>query len=148
MIYQTLQQKIGESMKAHNEIRTSTLRLLLSALNYEKIDLQHDLTDEEESVVIRREAKKRKEAIEMYKKAGAEDRAEKEATELKILQEYLPPEMGEEEIMKIIDEAFAQIKPAGTGDMGKVIGYVKGKAPGADGGKIAEIVKGKLSKVE
>lgn len=148
MIYQTLQQKIGESMKAHDEIRTSTLRLLLSAMNYEKIDKQHDLTDEEELVVIRREAKKRKEAIEMYEKAGAEDRAEKEATELKILQEYLPPEMGEEEIMKIIDEAFAQIKPASMGDMGKVIGYVKGKAPGADGGKIAEIVKGKLSKVE
>ena len=146
MIYQTLQAKIGESMKAHDEIKTSTLRLLLSAMNYEKIDKQHDLTDEEELVVIRREAKKRKEAIEMYKKAGAEDRAEKEATELKILQEYLPPEVGEEEIMKIIDEAFTQIKPVGLGDMGKVIGYVKGKAPGADGGKIAEIVKGKLSK--
>ena len=145
MIAQTLQQKIGESMKAHNEIRTSTLRLLLSALNYEKIDKQHDLTDEEESVVIRREAKKRKEAIEMYTKANAPDRAAKEAEELKILQEYLPPEMGEEELMKIIDEAFAQIKPAGLGDMGKVIGLVKSKAPGADGGKIAEIVKGKLS---
>jgi hypothetical protein len=148
MIAQTLQQKIGESMKAHNEIRTSTLRLLLSALNYEKIDKQHDLTDEEESVVIRREAKKRKEAIEMYTKANAADRAAKEAEELKILQEYLPPEMGEEELMKTIDEAFTQIKPAGMGDMGKVIGFVKSKAPGADGGKIAEIVKGKLSKVE
>jgi uncharacterized protein len=155
MIYQTLQQKIGESMKAHDEIRTSTLRLLLSALNYEKIDKrslasqgpgkQPDLTDEEELVVIRREAKKRKEAIEMYKKAGAEDRAAKEEAELKILSEYLPPEMGEDEVAKIIDEAFEQIKPAGMGDMGKVIGYVKGKAPGADGGKIAEIVRGRLS---
>jgi uncharacterized protein len=155
MIAQTLQQKIGESMKAHNEIRTSTLRLLLSALNYEKIDKrslasqgpgkQPDLTNEEELVVIRREAKKRKEAIEMYTKANAPDRAAKEAEELKILQEYLPPEMGEEDLMKIIDEAFTQMKPAGMGDMGKVIGFVKSKAPGADGGKIAEIVRGKLS---
>jgi hypothetical protein len=155
MIYQTLQQKIGESMKAHDEIRTSTLRLLLSALNYEKIDKrslasqgpgkQPDLTDEEELVVIRREAKKRKEAIDMYQKAGAEDRAAKEESELKILSEYLPPEMGEDEVAKIIDEAFEQIKPAGMADMGKVIGYVKGKAPGADGGKIAEIVRGRLS---
>lgn len=145
MVAQTLQQKIGESMKAHDEIRTSTLRLLLSALNYEKIDKQHDLTDEEEMVVIRREAKKRKEAIEMYKNAGAEERAAKEEEELKILQEYLPPEVGEEELMKIIDEAFSQIKPSSMADMGKVIGLVKSKALGADGGKIAEIVKGKLS---
>jgi uncharacterized protein len=154
MIAQTLQQKIGESMKAHDEIRTSTLRLLLSAFNYEKIDKrslasqgpgkQYDLTDEEELVVIRREAKKRKEAIDMYKKAGAEDRAAKEETELKILQEYLPPEMGEEELMKIVDEAFAQMKPASMADMGKVIGFVKGKAPNADGGKIAGLVKAKL----
>jgi uncharacterized protein YqeY len=145
MIAQTLQAKIGESMKAHNEIRTSTLRLLLSALNYEKIDKQHDLNDEEELVVIRREAKKRKEAIEMYKKAGAEDRAAKEAEELSILQAYLPPEIGEEELTKLVDEAVAQIKPTGLQDMGKVIGFVKGKAPSADGGKIAEIVRGKLA---
>ena len=144
MIAQTLQAKIGESMKARDEIRTSTLRLLLSALNYEKIDKQHDLTDEEELVVIRREAKKRKEAIEMYKKAGAEDRAAKEETEFKILAEYLPPEMGDEELMKVIDEAFAQMKPASIADMGKVIGFVKGKAPGADGGKIANLVRTKL----
>lgn len=146
MIAQTLQQKIGESMKAHDEIKTSTLRLLLSALNYEKIDKQHDLTDEEELVVIRREAKKRKESAEMYRNAGSEDRAVNEEAELKILQEYLPPEMGEEEIAKIIDEAIAIVKPASIADMGKVIGFVKGKAPGADGGKIAEIVKAKLLK--
>lgn len=144
MIAQTLQAKIGESMKAHDEIRTSTLRLLLSALNYEKIDKQHELNDEEELVVIRREAKKRKEAIEMYKKAGAEDRAAKEAKELEILAEYLPPEMGEEELTKLVDEAVAQIKPAGMQDMGKVIGFVKDKAPNADGGKIAGLVKAKL----
>ena len=155
MIAQTLQKKIGESMKAHDEIRTSTLRLLLSALNYEKIDKQHELNDEEEMVVIRREAKKRKEAIETLRQAqgksttsspeNIKSRLETEETELRILEEYLPPEMDEEELMKIIDEAFSQIKPAGLSDMGKVIGFVKGKAPGADGGKIAEIVKGRLS---
>ncbi|OGM88054.1 hypothetical protein A2573_00935 [Candidatus Woesebacteria bacterium RIFOXYD1_FULL_43_18] len=145
MIAKTLQTKIGEAMKAHDETRTSTLRLLLSAFNYEQINKQHDLTEEEELAVIRREAKKRKEAVEMYKGAGADDRAAKEEAELAILQEYLPPEMGEEELAKIIDEAFTQIKPAGLSDMGKVVGFVKGKAPNADGGKIAEIVKGKLS---
>ncbi|KKT33237.1 MAG: GatB/Yqey domain protein [Candidatus Woesebacteria bacterium GW2011_GWB1_44_11] len=110
MIAKTLQTKIGEAMKAHDETRTSTLRLLLSAFNYEQINKQHDLTEEEELAVIRREAKKRKEAVEMYKGAGADDRATKEEAELAILQEYLPPEMGEEELAKIIDEAFTQRK--------------------------------------
>ena len=144
MIAQTLQQKIGESMKAHNEIRTSTLRLLLSALNYERIDKQHELTDEEEMVVVRREAKKRKEAIDMYKNNNAPDRAAKEEEELKILQEYLPPETSEEDLIKLVDEAVAEVKPQSMADMGKVIGIVKGKAPGADGAKIAEMVKKKL----
>ena len=145
MIAQTLQQKIGEAMKAHDEIKTSTLRLLLSAFNYEKIDKQHDLTDEEELVVIRREAKKRKEAIEMYRGAGAEDRAAKEEAELKILAEYLPPEMSDTDLAKLVEEAIVQVKPTGMGDIGKVIGFVKGKAPNADGWKIAGLVKQKLA---
>lgn len=152
MITQTLQAKIGVAMKAHDEIRVSTLRLLLSALNYEQIDKrslasdgkQHVLTDEEELVVVRREAKKRKEAIEMYKGAGAMDRAGKEETELKILQEYLPPEMSDEDLAKLVEEAVAEVKPLGMADMGKVIGFVKGKAPNADGGKIAQLVRERL----
>jgi uncharacterized protein len=153
MITQTLQGKIGESMKAHNEVRTSTLRLLLSALNYEQIAKQHELTDEEEMVVIKREAKKRKESIEMYKNAGSPDRAAKEEAEYNILAEYLPPEMDEVELTKIVEEAVNSFKADLPADatpqalqagMGKVIGYVKGKAPNADGGKIAQLVKEKL----
>jgi hypothetical protein len=144
MIAQTLQGKIGESMKAHDEVRTSTLRLLLSAFNYEQIAKQHELTEEEEMTVVRREAKKRKEAIEMYKNAGADERAAKEEAELKILQEYLPPEMSDADLAALVEDAVAEIKPAGIADMGKVIGSVKAKAPNADGGKIAQMVKTKL----
>ena len=93
MIADTITQKIGEALKAHDEIRLSTLRLLSSALNYEFIAKQHKLSEDEEIVVVRKEAKKRKEAIEVYEKAGYPDRAEKEAEELSILQEYLPPEI-------------------------------------------------------
>jgi len=144
MITQTLQQIIGEAMKAHDEVKVSTLRLLLSAFNYEKIEKQHELTEEEELVVVRREAKKRKEAMEMYKNAGSADRADREEAELKILSEYLPPEMSDTDLAKLVDEAVTQIKPGGMSDMGKVIGFVKGKAPNADGGKIAQLVKEKL----
>ena len=146
MIAQTLQQKIGESMKANDEIRTSTLRLLLSAFNYEKIDKQRDLTDEEEVTVVRREVKQRRDSIEAYDKADRRDLSDKEKAEMAILSEYLPPEMSDDELVKLVDEAVAQIKLESIADMGKVIGFVKSKAPSADGGKIAEIVKGKLSK--
>jgi len=144
MIAQTLQQKIGEAMKAHDEIRLSTLRLLSSALNYEFIAKQHELTEEEELVVVRKEAKQRRDSIEAYKKAGAMDRAEREEAELKILQEYLPPEMGEQELSKLVDEAIRQLGAKTTSDMGRVIGLVKSKAPDVDGSKIAQIVNSKL----
>ncbi|KKR89682.1 hypothetical protein A2434_01205 [Candidatus Woesebacteria bacterium RIFOXYC1_FULL_41_14] len=144
MITPSLQEKIGVAMKAHDEVRVSTLRLLLSAFNYEQIAKQHELTEEEELAVIRREAKKRKEAIEMYKNAGAVDRAAKEAAELEILAEYLPPDMSDEELVKLVADAIIQIKPSGMADMGKVIGLVKSRAPDADGGKIAQLVKEKL----
>lgn len=146
MITDTITQKIGEALKAHDEIRLSTLRLLSSALNYEFIAKQHKLLEDEEIVVVRREAKKRKEAIEAYEKAGYKDRADKEAKELSILQEYLPPETSNEDLSKMIDEAIATMKPTSMAEMGKVIGFVKAKTGGnAEGSKIAELVKSKLA---
>jgi uncharacterized protein YqeY len=152
MIAQTLQQKIGEALKAHDEVRLSTLRLLSSAFNYERIAKQHELTDEEELVVIRKEAKQRRDSIEAYKKAGANDRAEKEEAELKILQEYLPQEMGDEELQALVDEAvgmaniLADAAPqALQSSVGRIIGMVKSKAQGVDGNRIATMVKAKLN---
>ena len=89
MITDTISQKIAEAMKAKDEIRLSTLRMLSSALNYEFIAKQHKLSEEEEIAVVRKEVKKRTDAIEAYKKAGATDRAEKEEAEKKILEESL-----------------------------------------------------------
>jgi len=155
MIANKLQTMIGEAMKARDEVRLSTLRLLSSAFNYEKIDKrslagtagkQHDLTDEEELVVIRREAKKRKEGAEAYEKAGSKDRAEKELAELAVLQEFLPPEISDLDLEKIVDDAVSQIKPTSMADMGKVMAQVRLKTSGnADGAKIAELVKSKLN---
>lgn len=144
MIVGKLQKIIGDAMKAHDELRTSTLRLLSSAFNYEKIAKQHELTEEEELVVIRKEAKQRRDSIEAYKKAGAEDRAKKEEAELKILQEFLPPDMDESELLKLIDDAIIQTGAKSMADMGRVIGAVKAKAPSVDGGRIAQIVSSKL----
>ena len=154
MILQTLQGKIGEAMKAHDEIRVSTLRLLLSAINYGEMAKRSKLSEEEELAVIRKEVKQRRDSIESYDKAGRPDLSEKEKKELTILQEFLPPEMSDEDLEKLVNEAIVQYKADLPADathqalqmgMGKVIGIVKAKAPNTDGGKIAQIVKGKLS---
>jgi uncharacterized protein YqeY len=149
MISNNIQKMIGEAMKAHDTVRLSTLRMLSSAFNYEKIENQHDLTEEEELTVIRKQAKQRKDSIEAYKKVGSGERAESEEAELKILQEFLPPEMDDADLEKLVDEAIKEadlpLEALAKGGMGKVIGMVKSKAPAAEGGKIAELVKSKLS---
>lgn len=129
----------------HDGVRLSTLRLLSSAFNYERIEKQHDLTDEEELVVIRKQAKQRKDSIEAYEKAGRTDMADSEKAELAILQEFLPPEMDENELIRLVDQEIIALGAVTISDMGKVIGAVKAKAPSVEGGKIAELVKQKLA---
>lgn len=147
MITDNIKKQIIEAMKAKDEIRLSTLKLLSSALHNAEIDKRGDLTEEEELEVVRREAKKRKDAIEAYEKAGATERAEREKEELVILQKYLPQELSDEEIGKIVDEAISATGAENIKDMGKVIGFVMGKAKGkADGKKVSELVRLKLSK--
>lgn len=146
MIASSINQKIQEAMKARDDIRVSTLRLLSSAFNYERIAKQHELTNEEELVVIRHEAKKRKEAIEAYEKAKVQEKADREKKELIILEEFLPQQMSDQELTKIVEEAISETKVTSMSDMGKVIGLVMGKAAGrAGGGRVSELVKQKLS---
>lgn len=145
MITQTLTQQIGEAMKAKDAVRLSTLRMLSSEFNYEKIKLQHDLSEAEELVVVRREAKKRKEAVEAFKSAGANDRAEMESAELAVLQQFLPPDLSAEEIEKLVAQAITETSATSMADMGRVIGLVKSKNPNVDGSVVAQLVKQKLT---
>lgn len=152
MIVPTLMQKIGDAMKAHDAVRVSTLRGLSAEFKNAKIDKhdpnateQAELTEAEEIAVIRKEAKKRKEAIEMYAKAGAEDKATAEKDELAILQEFLPAEVTEEEVNKLIDASIAELGAKTMADMGKVIADVKTKNSGVDGSAVAQLVRQKLS---
>lgn len=154
MIAETITQKIAEALKAKDEIRLSTLRLLSSAFNYEFIAKQHKLSEEEELAVVRKEAKQRKESIEAFKMAqgkqttsgtNQDKRIKQEEAELAILEEYLPLQMKDEEVEKLVIEAISQTGASGMGDMGKVIGIVMAKAGGkAEGSKVAGLVKKKL----
>lgn len=146
MISDTISKQIGEAMKAKEEVRLSTLKMLSSALNYEFINKQHPLSVDEELAVVKHEAKKRKEAIEAYRKAGANDRADREEQELKILKEYLPEDLSRGELERLVNEAISETGASKIADMGKVIGAVMAKSKGiADGGEVAALVREKLS---
>lgn len=161
MITPNLIKQIGDAMKAHDAVRVATLRGLSAELKNAKINIydpnateQRELTEVEEIAVVRREAKKRKEAIEMYTKANAVEQAENEKAELAILQEFLPADVTEEEMIQLVDESilkFKQDQPADAtpqallAGMGKVIADVKSKNSGVDGAIVANIVRSKLS---
>lgn len=146
MITDTIKKQIVEAMKAKDELRVSTLKLLSSALYNAQIKKREKLSETEELEIVRREAKQRKDAIEAYEKAGAKERAEKENKELQILQEYLPKDLSDEELGKIVDEVISSIEATDMKDMGKAIGAVLGKCKGqADGKKVSEMVRSKLS---
>jgi uncharacterized protein YqeY len=155
MIAGEITHKIGEALKARDEIRLSTLRMLSSALNYEKIAKQHELAIEEELSVVRKAVKQRTDAIESLKAARGkessstpvelENKIKKEEAELAVLKEYLPVEMSDGELEKIVTAVIEETGASDIKDMGRVIGGVKAKSEGrADGAKIASFVKSKL----
>ncbi|OGM20403.1 hypothetical protein A2714_01660 [Candidatus Woesebacteria bacterium RIFCSPHIGHO2_01_FULL_38_9] len=156
MISETINQKIAEAMKARDEILLSTLRMLSSALNYEKIAKQHDLSEEEEIAVVKKEAKKRLDAISSIKEAEGknttsdkgvlEKRLEQESKELEILKSYLPEELPNEDLEKIVNEAIQEVGASSLAEFGRVMGVAMKKTGGrVDGTKVAELVKNKLS---
>ena len=133
---QNIQEELKAALLQRDELKTGTLRMLLAALvNKEKEKNEGPLTEEQTQGVILSEAKKRKEAIEAFTKGGRPEMAEKERKELEILQKYLPEQLAEEEVRKLVEEAIAQTGAATPQDMGKVMAAlmpkVKGKADGA-----------------
>lgn len=153
MIKTTINQQIGDALKAHDELRLSTLRMLSSALNYEFIAKQHELSEDEEITLVRREVKKRNDTVETYRglmdkdPVHVQEKIDKELAEIKILNEYLPPEMEEGELRNIVKKAVEETGAKEMKDMGKVMGIVKAKVGNAaDGSRIAEMVKAQLLK--
>lgn len=148
MLQQQLQTELKESMLARDELRTSVLRMLISAIRYYQIGKSGDRNEASDEIVmnvIQSEAKKRNDAITLYTEANRPELAEKEEAELKILQKYLPEQLSEEEIRKFIDEAISQTGASSPADMGKLMGSLMPKVKGkADGGLVSRLVKEKL----
>lgn len=144
-----LQEKLNEdykaAMKSGDKLRVETLRLLRAQLKDAKINKMEALTPEEEIAALSNAAKKRREAIEMYKQGGRSDLLEREAAELAIISAYLPQALSAEEIARIIDTAIKETGAVAASDMGKVMGKIMPQVKGrADGKMVQQMVRERL----
>jgi uncharacterized protein YqeY len=149
MLKDTIQEDLKQAMLERDEEKLSTIRMLKSALQYFEIQkggAGYEATDEDVIDVVGREIKKRRESIEMFEKGSRQELADKEKKELEILQKYLPEQLSEEEIRKLIDEAIATTGATTIQEMGKVMAILSPQIKGkADGGMVSTIVREKLS---
>lgn len=137
---------IKTAMKEKDQLRLDTVRFLQSAIKNKEIDSRpNPITDEDVMGVIKKLVKQRKESIDQFLAAGRQDLVDKEAAELKILETYLPAQMGREQIEKIVGEVIAETKASSIKDMGTVMKGVMAKTAGAADNKIvSELIKAKL----
>jgi len=137
--------EIQEAMKARDTVRLATLRLLSAAVKNREVEVLHQLSDDEVRDVATREVKRRREAIEAYEAVGRADRADRERAEQLVLRDYLPAGLSDEEVAALVDEAITTTGASGPGDLGKVMGYVMGKARGrVDGRTVQDLVRARL----
>lgn len=144
----TLRHDLHDALRAQDRVRAGTLRMALTGItNAEVAGTEHrELDDEDVLKVLAKEAKKRREAADAYRGAGRAELAEQEEAELEVLQVYLPEQLGEEEIARIVDRAVDEVGATSMAQMGQVMKIVQGEVAGrADGGAVAAMVKARLA---
>ena len=133
------------AMKAGDKVTVGALRMLSAAITNREKDLRHELSDDEVREVAGKEVKKRAESIEAFDAAGRTELADKERAEREVLAPYAPTQLDAGAVDALIDEAFAATEASGPEDMGKVMGFIMGKAKGQiDGGVVQRKVKERL----
>ncbi len=145
-IKERLQQDLKESLKKKDTIRLNTVRSIINAIKNKEIDLRKEVSEEEIYAILNTLAKQRRESIEQYEKGGRQDLVDQEKRELEIILEYLPEQLSNEEIGKIVKETIEEVGASTMKDLGKVMKAVMPKVKGrADGKKVNEIVRSLLS---
>lgn len=146
-----IQEDLVHSMKNRDEMRLGTLRLLKAALQLAQVEKGKDkeLAEEEILAVVQRLIKQRREASEQYRAHGANERADSELDEARILEEYMPEQLGDEEIASMALEAALSVGAQGPRDMGRVMGILMPKLKGrAEGGRVKAAVSRVLEQVQ
>lgn len=137
---------IISAMKSKDKEKLSTLRLLKGAMQLEEINKKGELSDEEIISLIAKQIKTRKESIAEFENANRQDLIDKTVKEIDILTEYMPEQLDEEEVIKIIEEAFNEIKPTSMKDMKQMMSYLNPKLKGkTDMGFVSKQIKKRLS---
>ena len=133
-------------MRAKDAARLSAIRLLLAAIKQREVDERTELDDANVLSVIEKMLKQRRESIAQFEKAARTDLADAEKAEVQVLSAYLPAQMGDAEIQKVVDSIISETGASGPKDMGKVMALLKPRLAGkADMGKVSGLVKAKLS---
>lgn len=149
MLTEKIQNDLKDAMRAKDEQKLSIIRMLKSAIQYYEINkggAGYEATDEDVIDVVGKEIKKRKESIELYEKGGRPELAEKEQSEITVLQTYLPEQLSEEAVTKMVEDAITQTGASEMKDMGKVMGILNPQIKGkADAGFVSSLVKNKLT---
>ena len=146
----TLVERLNEdmkmAMKAQDKETLNVIRMVKSAVQMAKIELKHDLSDEEVVDVISKQIKMRKDSITEFSKASRDDLVAQYQNEIDILNKYMPEQLSLEEVEKIIDEAFALVNPTSQKQMGLIMKEVNPKVRGKfDMGEVSKLIKDKLS---
>jgi uncharacterized protein YqeY len=148
MTKQELREELKQSMLAKNSEKTSTLRMVISALNYYEIEkggAGYEATEADVEAILQKQVKQRRDSIEQFSAGGRDDLAAKETIELKLLEVYLPAQMSEAEVSALVTEAISQTGATSLADIGKVMGVLMPKVKGkADGSLVSRLVKEKL----
>ena len=143
-----LQNDLTAAMRARDEIKSSTIRMILTSIKNEEVSGKEarDLSDAEVITVLSREAKKRREAAEAFDQAGAKERADQERAEGVVIAEYLPKQLSEDEVKALIAQAIAETGANSPAQMGLVMKSLQPKTAGkADGGLVSSLVKAALA---
>jgi len=148
-IVDKIDKSLTDALKNKDQDRTLTLRSIISQKKQKEIEKRtqdkKNITDDDMILILNKMVKQRRESIELYKQGGRQDLVDKETKELKIIQEYLPEQLSEEEIKEICEQAINNLKASSLKDMGKVMGIIKSKYKGSVDLSIAgKILKDKL----
>ncbi len=146
-MYEKINEDLKSAMKEKDTFKLSVLRMLKSALQLEKIAKKHELDDNEVAGVLKKQVKLRKDSLEEYEKYNKVELIDSLKKEIEILAMYLPQELSDAELEKIVDDTFMEVNPESMKDIGKVMKVVNEKLVGknADMSKISKLVKEKLS---
>ena len=146
-VREKLMADMKDAMRTKDQVRLEAIRFLQAAIKNREIEVRpNPISSDDVLAVIKKMVKQRKESIEQYQNAGRKDLADKESSELKILENYLPAQMSREQIEAVVTAVIAETKASSIKDMGTVMKAVSAKtAGGADNKIVSEVIKAKLS---